>query len=49
MMRHLVAYLEDPDSVDSESGYPHLWHLMCNIAFAIELRGQTPKQVLKQA
>ena len=35
--RHWLAYLEDPDSIDMESGILHLWHLACNIAFLIEL------------
>lgn len=34
--RHFLAYLEEPDSLDEESGLPHLWHLACNIAFLIE-------------
>lgn len=34
--RHFLAYLDDPDSVDEESGLPHLWHLACNIAFLCE-------------
>lgn len=33
LMRHLIAYTEDPASVDEESGLPHLWHAACNIAF----------------
>ena len=33
MMRHLLAYISDPKSVDEESGYPHLWHAACNLAF----------------
>jgi hypothetical protein len=37
LMRHLMAYLDDPKSVDSESGLPHLWHLACNAAFLCEL------------
>jgi hypothetical protein len=37
LMRHLCAYLRDPNSVDEESGYPHMWHLACNAAFLIEL------------
>ena len=37
--RHWLAYLEDPQGVDEESGKPHLWHLACNIAFLIELGG----------
>lgn len=35
--RHLIEYIKRPDSVDSESGLPHLWHLACNIAFLCEL------------
>lgn len=34
--RHFLAYLDDNDSVDEESGLPHLHHLACNIAFLIE-------------
>lgn len=34
--RHWLAYLQDPVSVDKESGLPHLWHLACNIAFLCE-------------
>jgi len=37
LYRHFLAYLEDPASVDKESGLPHLWHLMCNGAFLCEL------------
>jgi hypothetical protein len=37
LMRHLMAYLDDPASVDSESGLPHLWHIACNVAFLCEL------------
>lgn len=34
--RHFLRYLDDPNSVDDESGLPHLWHLACNIAFLCE-------------
>ena len=37
MYRHLLAYVDDPDGVDEESGLPHLWHLACNAAFLCEL------------
>jgi len=37
MMRHICAYLRDPEGVDAESGLPHLWHVACNVAFLIEL------------
>ena len=35
--RHFIAYLDDPQGVDDESGLPHLSHLACNIAFLCEL------------
>lgn len=34
--RHFLAYLDDPDGVDEESGIAHLKHLACNIAFLCE-------------
>lgn len=37
MMRHMFAYLDDPDGMDEESGLPHLWHLATNIAFLCEM------------
>lgn len=36
MYRHLLAYIDNPFSVDEESGLPHLWHLACNVAFLCE-------------
>ena len=35
--RHWLAYLDDPNGVDAESGLPHLWHLAANVAFLCEL------------
>ena len=35
--RHFMAYLDDPQGVDEESGLPHLWHLCCNLAFLCEM------------
>ena len=35
--RHFLSYLDDPTSVDKESGLPHLSHLACNIAFLCEM------------
>ena len=34
--RHLLQFKDDPAGVDEESGFPHLWHLACNIAFLCE-------------
>lgn len=44
LMRHLCEYLRDPDSVDAESGIPHLEHLACNVAFLLEF-DETRKRV----
>ena len=35
--RHFLAYLDDPQGVDEESGLKHLWHLATNIAFLCEM------------
>jgi len=37
LMRHILHYISDPKSVDEESGYPHLWHAACNIAFLMSM------------
>lgn len=37
LFRHLMAYLDNPDGVDPESGLPVLWHVATNCAFLIEL------------
>jgi Domain of unknown function (DUF5664) len=36
MLRHALAFAENPNSVDEESGLPHLFHLDCNCAFLSE-------------
>lgn len=33
LMRHLLKYMDDPDSVDEESGIPHWKHAACNLSF----------------
>lgn len=40
LLRHLLAYQEG-EVHDPESGMPHLWHAMTNLAFLIELDGQS--------
>lgn len=37
LYRHWLAHLEG-EEVDSESGLPHLWHVVCNAMFLIEGR-----------
>lgn len=33
LLRHLTAYMKDPNGVDLESGLLHIDHLLCNAAF----------------
>ncbi len=40
MYRHFLDYLEDPYTLDEESGLPSLWHIACNVAFLIELQDE---------
>lgn len=40
LMRHLIAYLEDPQGVDEESGIPHYKHIACNMAFICEMEAK---------
>lgn len=37
LLRHLLKYLDDPLSVDEESGLLHRQHMECNMAFIAEL------------
>ena len=37
LFRHVIAYMDNPYSADTESGLPHLWHIACNVAFLCEL------------
>lgn len=37
LFRHLLAYLDDPNGKDPESGLPILWHVATNIAFLVDL------------
>jgi len=40
MYRHMLAYIDDPNGVDQESGLPHLWHLAANVAFLCDMEGK---------
>ena len=44
LFRHLLAYLDDPEGVDEESGIEHLKHLACNVAFLCELEYERKRQ-----
>lgn len=37
LLRHTLAFIEDTDSVDEESGIPHYKHMACNMAFICQI------------
>lgn len=37
LMRHLLAFLDDFDSVDAESGIKHYKHAACNMSFICDM------------
>ena len=43
--RHFLAYLDNPQGVDDESGLPHLDHLACNIAFLCDLEEERRRDI----
>lgn len=46
LLRHLLSYIDNHDSVDSESGLPHLWHIACNVAFLCEFARENTEKGL---
>ena len=46
--RHFLRYLDDPTGADEESGLPHLWHLMTNVAFLCELEDNAIKDEIER-
>ena len=44
MFRHLLKYVNDNNSVDKESGLPHLWHIACNVAFLCEMEKEKQRK-----
>ena len=39
LMRQVVEYLADNNSIDEESGLYHIEHILCNAAFLNDMRG----------
>lgn len=40
LYRHLLAFVDDPTSVDEESGIEHYKHMACNMAFLCWMLGR---------
>lgn len=38
LLRHTLAFMDEPNGTDAESGLPHLSHIACNVAFLCEMR-----------
>lgn len=51
-MRHMLAWRRG-ETVDKESGYSHLWHAACNLAFMISLEdqeiGKANEEIMREA
>jgi len=41
--RHYTAWRKAPNSVDEESGIPHIYHLLCNTAFLAYFHARRPQ------
>lgn len=41
LYRHFLRFLDDPRSIDEESGLEHYKHMACNMAFICQLMKQT--------
>lgn len=37
LLRHTLAFIEDQDGIDDESGIPHYKHMACNMAFICQI------------
>lgn len=44
LYRHWLAYLENPDGIDSDSGLLTLWHVACNVDFLVEMQKERMKK-----
>lgn len=43
LLRHTLAFMEDINSVDEESGISHYKHMACNMSFICEMmKGDSP-------
>ena len=44
MLRHILEFLEDNNSIDNESGLPHYKHIACNMAFICDMMNRGKKK-----
>lgn len=48
LYRHFLAFIDDPYSVDEESGIPHRKHMACNMAFICHMMKDVDKEKEKE-
>ena len=48
LMRHWCEYIDDPYGLDSDSGLPHLWHIIANAAILCGLEDAYIQEVLQE-
>ena len=48
LLRHMTAYM-DGEFFDEESTLPHLWHVLCNAVFLVELTRKDEQDVLESS
>ena len=44
LLRHALEFIDNPESVDSESGIAHYKHMACNMAFICEMMGDASRR-----
>lgn len=45
LLRHMMAHMAG-EVLDPDSGMPHLWHVLCNATFLVELTKEDSSDVL---
>lgn len=48
LLRHTLAFMEDPNGKDEESGIEHYKHIACNLAFICEMKASSIKTPSKE-
>lgn len=48
LYRHFLAFVDDPSSVDEESGISHYKHMACNMAFICHMMKDVDKEKEKE-
>lgn len=48
LLRHTLAFVENANSVDEESGLPHYKHMACNLAFICDMIARDKVNVITE-